>query len=205
MEKFIDLRARAAALPRANVDTEVIIPINRLITFRRGSLGPYCFEPWRYDSSGAPQSAFSLNDNRFAGAQILVTGANFGCGSSREAAVWALWDMGFRCIIAESFGDIFSMNCFQNGLLTITLEKLCVEQILLEIQHEPAPMMRVDLAHTVLTTPTGRSVPFTIEAERRVGLLEGLDEVALTRKYAAEIDAFEQRDRLARPWAHLDK
>jgi 3-isopropylmalate/(R)-2-methylmalate dehydratase small subunit len=203
MEKFINLEARAAALPRANVDTEVIIPINRLIAFRRGALGPYCFEPWRYDSTGAPQASFPLNDERFEGAQILVTGANFGCGSSREAAVWALWDMGFRCIIAESFGDIFSMNCFQNGLLTITLDKPSVDRILDEIRAEPVPMMRVDLERTLVTTPAGRLVHFPIDAERRVGLLEGLDEVALTLKYDFEIDTFEQRDRLERPWAHL--
>jgi 3-isopropylmalate/(R)-2-methylmalate dehydratase small subunit len=189
-------------MKRANVDTEVIIPITRLIAFPRGQLGPYAFEPWRYLSEGKPDPGFILNTPRYAGASILVAGENFGCGSSREHAVWALWDMGFRVIIAPSFGDIFRANSFQNGLLTITLPLSTVEQLFDEVETAGEPVFTVDLEHCTLHCPSGRTIAFEIEPERRSALLEGLDEVGLTLKLESDITAFQERDRKARPWAY---
>lgn len=201
MEKFVTLRARCAPLARSNVDTEVIIPISRLLTFSRGALGRYCFEPWRYDSTGAPRSDFTPNAPRYEGARILISGANFGCGSSREAAVWALWDMGFRCIIAESFGDIFMANCFQNGLLPIALDREPLTRLLEEAAVADEPLMTVDLLGGQIRTPGGHTLAFSIAADRRQALLGGLDEIGITLQSRDEILAFQQRDRTLRPWA----
>jgi len=202
MEAFHTLAAVGAPLDRANVDTEVIIPIARLIANKRGQFGPYCLEPWRVDANGEPDPSFFINDPRYRGARILVAGENFGCGSSREAAVWALWDLGIRVVIAESFGDIFRANCFQNGLLPITLPKADVVRLLDEITTAPEPLMVVDLASGRITTPLRGTIEFAIDAQRRDALLEGLDEVGMTLKLIGDIDAFERRDRIARPWAY---
>jgi 3-isopropylmalate/(R)-2-methylmalate dehydratase small subunit len=202
MQSFTRVTAVGAPLAKSNVDTEVIIPITRLIEFKRGELGPYAFEPWRYAADGAPQPDFVLNKPKYAGAQILVTGANFGCGSSREAAVWALWDLGLRCVIAESFGDIFRANCFQNGLLPITLAAEAVLQLQREIANADSPMMSVDLWQSNIVTPTGRILSFGIDPERRVALLEGLDETGITLKSLPDIQEFQERDRLERPWVY---
>jgi 3-isopropylmalate/(R)-2-methylmalate dehydratase small subunit len=201
MTPFLTLRARCAPLPRSNVDTEVIIPISRLLAASRGALGRYCFEPWRYDGAGAPRSDFPPNSPRYAGAHILISGANFGCGSSREAAVWALWDMGFRCIIAESFGDIFMANCFQNGLLPIALDREPIARLLEEAAGAGEPLMSVDLLRTEIHTPGGQTLGFQIAADRRQALLEGLDEIGFTLKSLDAIRAFQQRDLARRPWA----
>jgi 3-isopropylmalate/(R)-2-methylmalate dehydratase small subunit len=202
MEPFKTLTARAAPLLKSNVDTEVIIPIGRLIGRGRGELGPYCFEPWRYAAGGEPDPQFVLNTAPFSNAQILVTLENFGCGSSREAAVWALWDMGFRCIIATSFGDIFRANCFQNGLLPITLEPDTLSVVMAEVSAPAAGPVTVDLAGATLRLPSGRVLAFQIDPERRIALLEGLDETGLTLKYSADIAAFQEADRRSRPWAY---
>ncbi len=199
MEAFRELTARVALLKRDNVDTEVIIPISRLIANRRGQLGPWCFEPWRYRPDGTPDERFPLNEPRHAGARILVTGANFGCGSSREAAVWALWDMGFRCVIAESFGDIFRMNSFQNGLLPITLPRPRLDALIAELGDMPEPTMTVDLVHQTLRL-NDHHLDFSVDAERRTALLDGLDEVGLTLRLLPEIETFEQRERARHPW-----
>src|SRR5262245_19092793 len=129
MEKFTKLTGSAAPLMRQNVDTDVVIPILRLIGRKRGELGQYCFEPWRYRPDGSENPDFVLNRPRYRGANILVAGENFGCGSSREAAVWSLMDCGFRCVIAPSFGDIFHANAFQNGMLPIRLPKSEVDRL----------------------------------------------------------------------------
>jgi 3-isopropylmalate/(R)-2-methylmalate dehydratase small subunit len=200
MEPFTTLTAKAAPLPRANVDTEVIIPIARLIGKKRGELGGSCFLPWRYHVDGSVDESFSLNQSAYQGAQILVTGENFGCGSSREAAVWALWDMGFRVILAESFGDIFRANCFQNGLLPITLSRRHLEWIFAELAAANTPQMTVDLRISRITLPAGRRLDFQIDAERRIALLEGLDEIELTLRSRAEIEAYEAREAKTRPW-----
>jgi 3-isopropylmalate/(R)-2-methylmalate dehydratase small subunit len=202
MERIDVIRSVAAALPQANVDTEVIIPITRLIANPRERLGPFCFEPLRYDAAGAPDPRFPLNDPRFAGARILVAGENFGCGSSREHAVWALKGMGFDCVIAPSFGDIFRANCFQIGMLPITLDAAIVERLSAQIEAEPHPVCEVDLARCLITSPSGEPIAFSIDAERRVALLEGLDEIGLTQKHTVDIEAFQVRDRGDRPWVY---
>jgi 3-isopropylmalate/(R)-2-methylmalate dehydratase small subunit len=202
MEPIDVIRSVAAALPRANVDTEVIIPITRLIANSRERLGPFCFEPLRYAADGAPDPAFPLNDPRFASARILVTGENFGCGSSREHAVWALKGMGFACVIAPSFGDIFRANCFQIGVLPITLDAGTVARLFTQIEAASHPVCEVDLTRCRITSPDGDRIAFSIDAERRIALLEGLDEIGLTRKHAADIEAFEARDRSDRPWVY---
>jgi 3-isopropylmalate/(R)-2-methylmalate dehydratase small subunit len=208
MEKFGRLEALAAPLDRSNVDTEVIIPITRLIAHKRGTLGPYCFEPWRYRADGTLDAAFSLNSPRYAGAKILVSGANFGCGSSREAAVWALQDMGFRCVIASSFGDIFRANAFQNGLLAIALDPEALQALHAHIASAPTSVVTVDLEARTLAVPggaggdPGRSIPFEIDPERRLALLEGLDEIGLTRRSLPDILAFMRQDEHRRPWAY---
>jgi 3-isopropylmalate/(R)-2-methylmalate dehydratase small subunit len=200
MEPVAVIRAVAAALPQANVDTEVIIPITRLIAHPREQLGPFCFEPLRYRADGAPDPAFPLNDPRFAGARILVAGENFGCGSSREHAVWALKGMGFDCVIAPGFGDIFRANCFQIGMLPIVLDVETVERLFAQIAEASHPVCEVDLVNGRIISPAGDPIAFTIDAERRTALLEGLDEIGLTLKHAVEIEAFEARDRSERPW-----
>lgn len=202
MDAFTTLTATAAPLPRANVDTEVIIPINRLIDFRRGQLGPYCFEPWRYDADGRPDAAFVLNDSRYRDARILVAGANFGCGSSREHAVWALWDYGIRVVVAESFGDIFRANCFQNGLLPIALPAADIARVFAALAVATEPTITVDLVANRIGLPGGETLTFSIDPQRREALLEGLDEVGLTLRLADAIRAFEARDRDERPWAY---
>jgi 3-isopropylmalate/(R)-2-methylmalate dehydratase small subunit len=199
-QPFRPLTAIAAPLPRANVDTEVIIPIGRLISHRRGTLGPFCFEPWRYLPDGSPDPQFALNEPRYAGARILLGGANFGCGSSREAAVWALWDLGIRCVIAESFGDIFRANCFQNGLLPVTLDAATLAWLTTWAGARRPPLLGVDLQHSRLLA-AGRSIPFVIDPERRTALLEGLDDIGLTLKSLADIRTFIRRDLGTRPWA----
>lgn len=203
METFLNMTAVAAPLGRDNVDTEVIIPINRLVSHKRGELGIYCFEPLRYDADGAPRQSFPPNDPKFKGARILVAGANFGCGSSREAAVWALWDMGFRCIIAKSFGDIFRNNCFQNGLLAIDLSGDAVDLLVKEISVADEPVLSVDLTQCSITTVTKRQFKFYIPPGTREMLLKGVDEIDITLSQLGDISAFEARDAFERPWVYV--
>ena len=179
MDKFIRVAGAAAPLMRINVDTEVIIPINRLIGNKRGDLGPFCFEPWRYSGDGVENSDFVLNQPRFRDAKILVAGDNFGCGSSREHAVWSLAAFGFRCVIAPSFGDIFYWNCFQNGVLPIRLPEGEVKALAAELETAEQPDVTVDLEKQTIIAPSGRTIAFTTDPERRGALLEGLDELSL--------------------------
>jgi len=202
MEKFIRLTGAAAPLMRNNVDTDVVIPIRRLIGAQRGTLGRYCFEAWRYRADGSEDPEFPLNQPRWRSARILVAGDNFGCGSSREAAVWALQDFGIRCVIAPSFGDIFFNNCVQNGVLAIRLPMPAVQRLAEEAARADAPDMTVDLETQRITAPSGAAVAFDIEPERRQGLMEGLDQIGMTLKLDAEIRAFQQRDRSDRPWIY---
>jgi 3-isopropylmalate dehydrogenase len=202
MGKFTRVSGAAAPLMRINIDTEVVIPINRLITHKRGELGPYCFEAWRYAPDGSENSEFVLNQPRYREAKILVAGDNFGCGSSREHAVWSLVDFGFRCIIAPSFGDIFYWNCFQNGVLPIRLPEDQVKQLAAEIEAAEQPLVMVDLETQAITTPSGRKVTFTTDPERRDALLEGLDEIGMTLKLDAQIRAHQCWDRESRPWIY---
>jgi 3-isopropylmalate dehydrogenase len=201
MTPFTTVTGIAVAVPRANIDTDVLIPINRLIDHAPEALGPFLFEPWRFLPDGSPDPAFALNQPRYSGAQLLVTGENFGCGSSREHAVWATVAFGFRCVIAPSFGDIFRANCFQNGVLPLTLPVAEVAAITDELGDPTIePTMTVDLVGQRVVTPSGRTIAFAFDPERREALLEGLDDIGMTLKLTAAIRDFEAADTEARPW-----
>ncbi len=201
MDKFTELRAVAAPLMLANVDTDCIIRMERLARLDRGEFGPWAFESLRYLPDGSENPQFVLNQAPWRGAKILLAGENFGCGSSRETAVWALWDLGVRSVIAPSFGDIFYGNCFQNGLLPIRLSAATVDEIAAAVRAE-AREIAIDLERQRVTTAEGRTYAFDIEAQRKHMLLEGLDAVGETLMHAAAIDAFAARDRGERPWLY---
>jgi 3-isopropylmalate/(R)-2-methylmalate dehydratase small subunit len=205
MEKFTVLTGVAAHLPKTNVNTDIIIRIERLMQVPKGQLARYCFEAWRYRPDGSDDPDFVLNQPAMRSAKILLAGANFGCGSSREAAVWALWDMGFRCVIAPSFGDIFFNNCFQNGMLPVVLSADAIAS-LASTADEPASqapaVLTVDLVRQVVVAPPDREVTFTVDAAKRRALLEGLDEIEMTLECESEITQFQQDDRARRPWIY---
>jgi 3-isopropylmalate/(R)-2-methylmalate dehydratase small subunit len=205
MEKFTVLTGVAAYLPRANVNTDILIRIERLMQVPKGQLARYCFEAWRYRPDGSDDPDFVLNQPAMRSAKILLAGANFGCGSSREAAVWALWDMGFRCVIAPSFGDIFFNNCFQNGMLPMVLSADTIAS-LASTANEPASqaaaVLTVDLVRQVVVAPPDREVAFKVDAAKRRALLEGLDEIEMTVERESEITQFQQDDRARRPWIY---
>ena len=204
MDKFTAVTAIAAPLLRENIDTDVIIPIARIVgNSTRGTLGRWCLSPLRYRSDGSEDPAFVLNREPYRQAQILLTGINFGCGSSREAAVWALQEMGIRCVIGASFGDIFYNNCFQNGLLPVVLDRGLVESLAREVEaSQGAARIGVDLVNLEVIAPSGKRYPFAVEARRRAALLEGLDEFGMTLRRAPEIAQFQARDREQRPWIY---
>jgi len=198
-DPLITVMGAAPWLPQANVDTDVIIRIERLTSLPRGELGPYGLESLRYHEDGSEDPGFVLNQPMFRGAPFLLTGENFGCGSSREGAVWALQEMGVRCVIAPSFGDIFFSNCFQNGILPICLPARAVESVARACAGG-APL-GVDLAQQLLLPPDREALPFTVDPLRREALLNGLDDIGLTLKDDALVRAWQERDRKARPWA----
>jgi len=202
MEKFTRLTAVAAPLLQRNVDTDVIIRIERLITLDRKELGPHAFAPLRYRADGSENPDFVLNRRPYRDAKILIAGENFGCGSSREGAVWALWGMGLRSVIAPSFGDIFFNNCFQNGLLPIVLEAVTVERLAKLVEAAPGTPLTVDLDASVIQTPAGERIPFAADPGRRAALLAGLDEIGQTLQRDGEIADFQARDRQSRPWIY---
>ena len=192
----------AAPLMAENVNTDVIIRIERLSLIPRDELGPHAFEAWRYNADGTPDPDFILNQTAWANAPILLAGANFGCGSSREGAVWALNCLGIRAIIAPSFGAIFANNCYQNGTLPVVLPAETVEAFA-EIAHaQPDAPFTVDLNRKVVVPPNGTQVPFEIDELRRQSLLTGLDDIGLTTQRLAEIAAFQAADATSRPWVH---
>jgi len=204
MEKFTTLKAIAAYYPRANVDTDHIIRVERCTKVEKEELGKYAFEMARFLPDGTDNPAFPLNHEPFRQAQILVGNINFGCGSSREMAVWAIAGMGIRCVIAPSFGDIFFSNCFQNGLLPVVLPGDVVEKLGAALAADPArAKLTVDLARQKVIAPDGAEHAFEIEPLRKKALLEGLDEIGLTRLRDAEIAAFQQKDRAKRPWVYI--
>ena len=190
---------------RSNIDTDVIIRIERLVgNSARGTLGKWAFGSLRYLPDGSENPEFILNREPYRQAEILVTGPNFGCGSSREGAVWALQEMGIRAIIGSGFGDIFFANCFQNGILPILVDKEIVDGLAREVEStQGAGHIGVDLQEQTITWPAGKRHSFEIDPRRRTGLLEGLDEVALTLQRDDEIRAFQAADRAARPWIHF--
>ena len=202
MEKFTTLQSVAAPLPIANINTDVVIRIERMSKHGRGELGPWALEALRLRPDGSEDPEFILNRPGYRGARILLAGANFGCGSSREMAVWALEEIGIRCIIAPSFGDIFFGNCLQNGVLAIRLPASTVEALVERASRGVAEArLTVDLVKQEIRHEGG-SVPFEIEPLARESLLQGLDPIGVTLQRESEIAVFEARDRLARPWLY---
>lgn len=199
MQAFVSVTGAAAHLPRANVDTDVIVRIERLTTLTREQLGRYALEALRYREDGSEAPEFVLNRPEFRGAPILLAGENFGCGSSREGAVWALMGMGLRCVIAPSFGDIFFNNCFQNGMLAIRLPAAEI-QALAAACADGSPLT-VDLQACTLVHGTHGTRCFAVDPLRREALLQGLDDIGLTLKDDALICKWQAADRLRRPWA----
>jgi 3-isopropylmalate/(R)-2-methylmalate dehydratase small subunit len=209
MEKFVRLNGLVAPLDRPNVDTDAIIPKQFLKSIKRTGFGVNLFDAWRYLDAGEPgmdnakrplNTSFVLNQARYQGAQILVARENFGCGSSREHAPWALMDYGFRAVIAPSYADIFFNNCFKNGLLPVVLDAGAVDQIFRELEPAPGYRLTVDLEQQSVTTPGGKSFSFAIDPFRKHCLLNGLDEIGLTLEHADEIRVFEQKRRAEQPW-----
>ncbi len=200
MEKFTILEGIAAPLHRRDVNTDMVIRIERLVAEPRHRLGPFLFESLRYHPDGDENPEFVLNREGHRDARILIAGENFGCGSSREGAVWALAAFGIRCVIAPSFGDIFYNNCFQNGVLPIVLP--ADEVLSLVSEAETPARFRVDLESQRVHAPSGREIPFEIAPARREALLEGLDAIGITLKRRDAIDAYRDRDRRDRPWVH---
>jgi 3-isopropylmalate/(R)-2-methylmalate dehydratase small subunit len=200
MEKFTTLTAVAAPLAMDNVDTDMIIPARFLKTIKRTGLGAGLFYVLRYTPDGTRIDDFALNQPRYEGAQILVAGDNFGCGSSREHAPWALLDFGFRCIIATSFADIFFNNCFKNGVLPVVLPAGQVARLRDHAENGANATLTVDLENQVITGQDGDPIPFDVDPFRKHCLLEGLDDIGLTMEQAPHIDAYESAQRTQQPW-----
>ena len=200
MEKFTTLTAKAAPLEMINVDTDIIIPKQFLKTVKRTGLGVSAFYNIRYDDQGDPLPDFVLNQVEYQDAKILITGENFGCGSSREHAPWAIADMGFRCLIAPSFADIFFNNSFKNGILPIELQQEQVDQLMQSAKDNPDALIEVDLEKQTITRGNEFSFDFEIDPFRKHCLLNGLDDIGLTLEKAAHIDAFENKRGQEQPW-----
>jgi 3-isopropylmalate/(R)-2-methylmalate dehydratase small subunit len=203
MEKFTRLTGIAAPLMRPNIDTDVIIPIDDCVSVPRAEQGRCAFRAWRYLKDGRDNPDFMLNRAPFRRAVILLAGINFGCGSSREPAVWALMGLGFRAIIAPSFGDIFYNNCFQNGVLPIILPEETVRAIAAEVEAAPDSPLTVDLENRLISNARGLRISFNLDEARRSALLEGLDEVGRTLKRDGKIAAWQDSDRVRRPWVYV--
>jgi 3-isopropylmalate/(R)-2-methylmalate dehydratase small subunit len=204
MEPFTVLEGVAAPLLRPNINTDIIIRIERLRDLDRPELGRYAFESWRYRRDGSEDPTFVLNKPPYREARIMLAGENFACGSSREAAVWALQSFGIRCVIAPSFGGIFYSNCFQNGVLPIVLPAVAVEDLAAEVEATQGKgKVAIDLYRCAVVSPSGKETPFTVDAMLREGLLEGLDQIEFTRAREAQIAAFQTRDQAHHPWLYL--
>jgi 3-isopropylmalate/(R)-2-methylmalate dehydratase small subunit len=204
MQPFTTLTGIVAPLDRLNVDTDQIIPKQFLKTIRRTGLREGLFYDWRKKKDGTLDPDFFLNQPRYDGAAILLARDNFGCGSSREHAPWALLDQGFRCIIAPSFADIFYNNCFQNGILPVVLRTEEVQSLFQNVATQDGYRITVDLAAQQVTTPTGTAYRFEIDPFRKDCLYRGLDSIGLTLRHASEIDDYEQRRRSQVPWLFED-
>ena len=209
MKPFQTLIGMVAPLDRSNIDTDAIIPKQFLKSIKRTGFGPFLFDEWRYLDHGEPNMDcskrpvnpdFVLNQPRYSGAEILLTRANFGCGSSREHAPWALLDYGFKVIIAPSFADIFYNNCFKNGILPIILSGETVDLLFREVETTPGYQLTIDLEQQQITTPAGTTYSFDIDPFRKYCLLGGLDDIALTLEKLAAIKTFEEHHRQQSPW-----
>ena len=209
MEKFTVLNGLVAPLDRANVDTDAIIPKQFLKSIKKTGFGENLFDAWRFLDVGEPgkdrksrkpNPDFVLNYPQYQGATILVARKNFGCGSSREHAPWALQQYGFKAVIAPSFADIFFTNSFKNGFLPVVLTELEVDHVFNEAAAHAGYRLTIDLAAKTVTTPTGKSMRFEVDDTRRQNLLNGLDEIGITLKHADEIRTYEERRKQAEPW-----
>lgn len=209
MQPFVTLDGLVVPLDRANVDTDAIIPKQFLKSIKRSGFGPNAFDEWRYLDHGEPgmdnskrplNPDFVLNKPRYQGAEVLLTRENFGCGSSREHAPWALLDYGFRAIIAPSFADIFFNNCFKNGILPIVLDAEEVDVLFQEVETQEGYRLLVDLPQQVVVSPSGQSFPFEVDAFRKHCLLNGLDDIGLTLQKVDQIKVFEASHKAQQPW-----
>jgi 3-isopropylmalate/(R)-2-methylmalate dehydratase small subunit len=200
MQAFTTLRAIAAPLRMMNIDTDIIIPKQFLKTIKRSGLGVSAFYDLRYNDDGSLKEDFVLNRAPYTKAEILITGENFGCGSSREHAPWAILDMGFRCVIAPSFADIFYNNSFKNGILPITLPQEQIDQLMQSAEDEPEAILEIDLEKQTVTRGNQFSFEFEIDPFRKHCLLNGLDDIGLTLEKGAAIDSFEKQDKEKRSW-----
>lgn len=200
MQKFTQVTGVAAPLPMINIDTDMIIPKQFLKTIRRTGLGKNLFQEMRYTPEGAEIPEFALNKPAYRAASILVAGENFGCGSSREHAPWALLDFGITCVIAPSFADIFYNNCFKNGILPLQLPQAEIDKLLDDAAKGSNARLTVDLERQVVTRPNGEEISFEIDPFRKHCLLHGLDDIGLTLERKAAIDGFEDRLAAERPW-----
>jgi 3-isopropylmalate/(R)-2-methylmalate dehydratase small subunit len=209
MKAFTRHTGLVAPLDRANVDTDAIIPKQFLKSIKRSGFGPNLFDEWRYLDVGEPGKPnhdrplnpdFVLNQTRYQGASVLLARENFGCGSSREHAPWALEDYGFRAIIAPSFADIFFNNCFKNGILPIVLDAAIVDRLFRECEANEGYALTVDLDEQTVTTPTGEVISFAVDEGRKYRLLNGLDDIGLTLLQSDRIKAYEERRKVEAPW-----
>lgn len=200
MDKLTKISGVAAPMPLINIDTDMILPKQYLKTIKRSGLGVHLFEEMRYDTDGAEVPDFILNKPAYRDAKILIAGDNFGCGSSREHAPWAIKDFGIRVVISTSFADIFFHNCFKNGILPITLPQDQIDILMEDAERGANAIMTVDLEGNVITTSDGQQIPFEVEPFKRSCLLEGLDEIGLTLEKLDHIEAFESRMVDERPW-----
>lgn len=209
MEKFVLHEGLVAPLDRSNVDTDAIIPKQFLKSIKRSGFGPNAFDEWRYLDHGEPEMDnsvrprnpnFVLNQERYVGASILLVRVNFGCGSSREHAPWALQDCGFRALIGESFADIFFNNCFKNGVLPIVLPKNEIDTLFGLTEFSPGFRLKIDLPQQKVVRPDGHAMPFEIGAHRKESLINGWDDIGRTLLHAEKIREFEERRKSQRPW-----
>ncbi|MEM6635833.1 MAG: 3-isopropylmalate dehydratase small subunit [Pseudomonadota bacterium] len=200
MKKFTTMTGVAAPMPLVNIDTDMIIPKQFLKTIKRSGLGVNLFDEMRYDSEGSEIEGFVLNKPAYRSAEIIVAGDNFGCGSSREHAPWALLDFGIRCVISTSFADIFFNNCFKNGILPIVLPQEQIDLLMDDAENGANATLTIDLENQVITRPDGGKIAFDVDAFRKHCLLNGLDDIGQTMEKSASIDTFEAKTATVRPW-----
>ena len=200
MDKFTKLTGVAAPMPIVNIDTDMIIPKDYLKTIKRTGLGTGLFSEMRYNEDGTENPDFVLNKPAYRNAEIIVAGDNFGCGSSREHAPWAIKDFGIKCVISTSFADIFFNNCFKNGILPITLPQEQIDVLMKDAEKGSNARLDIDLENQTVTTSEGESFSFEVDPFRKHCLLEGLDDIGLTMEKAGAIDSFEAQAGQARPW-----
>jgi 3-isopropylmalate/(R)-2-methylmalate dehydratase small subunit len=200
MDKFNTLTSVAAPLPMQNVDTDKVIPARFLKTIKRSGLGVHLFDPMRYKPDGSENPDFVLNQDPFRKAQILIAHENFGCGSSREHAPWALLDFGIRCIIAPDFADIFYNNSFKNGILPVRLPRAVCDQLMDDARQGDNARITIDLERQVVVRPNGDEIPFEIDPFRKHSLLNGLDDIGQTLQHVGAIDGYEAKQRQAQSW-----